>query len=173
LGTAGSSFTNYWLRRAIHVASDSLFRQTIFDALFQLVPNTLGAAAKRIQRNAQGLRQRQAVIDLRPLFISVILQDQPPVVVFQFAKTLVETFLARVLRQGFWRGQLRRKNFFQTGVAAFPAFQLFQKDHSRHAVAPSGNVANGFALIKLADDAVERFIGVFFRMGMRLASRRI
>src|SRR5215813_11944675 len=161
------ALTYYWRIAPFHVAPISLFLHAailhaVMDAFFKPVANSLGAASQRIERNAQTLGERRPAVDFLPLLVAVILQDQLPAFDRQFFQAPLETFPSVVLLFRFGRDQGGGRQFFKVRSSALRAFQLFEQDQAGHAVTIRGYVADGFALINFADDAVDRLVGAFF-----------
>src|SRR5262249_43312980 len=151
------ALTYYWRIAPFHVAPISLFLhaailQAVMDAFFKPVANSLGAAAQRIERNAQTLGERRPAGGFLPLSVGAILQDQLRASVRQFFQAPLKTspFFVFLFRFGRARGGGRQ--FFKARSSALGAFQLFERGQAGHAVTIRGYVADGFALINFADD---------------------
>ena len=75
------------------------------DAFFEPVANSLGAAAQRVERNAQALGEREPAVYLLAFLIAVILQDQSPALRRQFFQALFEAILSFIILHRFGRDE--------------------------------------------------------------------
>src|SRR5262245_49217561 len=100
----------------------SNFVQTAVDALFKPVANSLGAAAQRIERNAQALGYRQPAVDLLAFLVAVILQDQLQALGRQFFQASFEAILFFVFLFGIGGDERGGRQPFKVRPSALRAF---------------------------------------------------